>query len=876
MATQPDHTTARELHEHARIPSMRAFLYFTVLVVAAAWVWDGGGEAGVGAAPPAAGDLRLTGAGHLPASPLASPAEDLDVHYARLSRLLANGTAKARGHAAAEVDDEALTAVVRRVCVTCHSDQLLTANLSLQHFDVGRAADDPEVTERVISKLRLEMMPPPGIPRPGADTLMILAETLERRIEELVARSPNPGLRLPQRLNQAEYERSIRDLLAVQVDASAYLPPETISDSFDNISDVQSISPALLDGYMRAAAYVARAAVGEPGAAPVQVTYRVPQTTNQREQVEGAPYGSRGGISVVHNFLADGEYIFRLELHAETEGNLFGRHARGEQIEISVNGERVALKPVDRWMWERDPEGLTMTTEPIFVRAGPHRISAVFLPTSEGPINDLMSPIEHTLADLWIARDLGITTVPHLRDLRIDGPYNPTGVSDTPSRARIFTCRPRNPSEEVSCAREILSRLATEAYRRPVLDRDLDGLMRLYREAADRDGFEEGIRNGIQAILSSPHFILRLDRQPPDVRPGELYRVSDVSLASRLSFFLWATHPDEELLELARENRLRDEEVLRAQVQRMLRDPRAESLATRFAAQWLRLPRLAVHRPDAVRYPEWDDRLREAVRRETELFFFNLVLEDRSLMEMFSAEYTFVNERLARHYGIPGIVGNGFRRVSVDDPHRRGLGVLGHASILALSSHANRTSPVDRGLWVMEVLLGTEPPPPPPNVPDLDVTADVDETTGRALTVRERLEMHRSNPTCNACHQFIDPLGLPLESWGPTGLRRIRDGGNPLDTKGQLWNGRTLETTRDLREALLDMEVPVVRNFTESLLRYGLGRRVHYFDQPTVRRIAMDAKEADYRLSAFIMGVVFSDPFQLRIAEPLADDSSLD
>ncbi len=850
-----------------------------ILVMATALLlWESGPDSGflAGDAPASIPGMTFAGVGTQSSSTFAAEDSGDRSYYEGLSQGPADLQWRTRGQTTPDVDDEALTMVVQRLCVVCHNDQLMTANLSLQHFEVEEADGTPEVTERVISKLRLEMMPPPGIPRPGGDTLLALAERLEGKVEESVARNPNPGLRLPQRLNQAEYRRSIRDLLAVDVDASAYLPPETISDNFDNISDVQNISPALLDGYMRAASYVARAAVGEPNASTVQATYRVPQTTNQRERIDGAPYGSRGGISVVHNFLTDGEYIFRIELHAETEGNLFGRHARGEQIEISVNGERVALKPVDRWMWERDPEGLTMATEPIFVRAGPQRLSAVFIPTSEGPVNDLMTPIEHTLADLWIARDLGITTVPHLRDLRIDGPYNPTGVSDNASRRKIFTCRPTDPGEEAPCAREILSRIAAEAYRRPVSDSDVDGLLRLYQGAAARDGFEEGIRNGIQAILASPHFILRYDRQPQDVRPGEIYRISDESLASRLSYFLWATHPDEELLQLARERRLNDPDVLRSQVERMIHDPRSESLATRFAAQWLRLPRLAVHRPDAVRYPEWDDRLRDAIRQETETFFHNLVLEDRSLLELFTADYTFVNERLARHYGIPGIVGSGFQRVTVTDPHRAGLGILSHASVLSLSSHANRTSPVDRGLWVMEVILGTAPPPPPPNVPDLDVTANVDEESGRALTVRERLEIHRSNPTCNACHQFIDPLGLPLEHWGPTGLYRIRDGGNALDTKGQLWNGRTLESTQDLREAMLDMAEPVVRNFTENLMRYALGRRVHYFDQPAVREIARNAAEDDYRMSSFIMGVVLADQFQMRVAEQMADGPDLD
>jgi hypothetical protein len=771
---------------------------------------------------------------------------------------------------APHVDDEALNGVVRRTCVMCHNDRLTTGNLSLQAFDISDPAADPEVAELMIGKLRLDMMPPPGVPRPEGDTLVSLAQTLERKMDEIAAADPNPGNRLPQRLNQVEYRRSVKDLLAVDVDPSAYLPPETISDNFDNISDVQSISPALLEGYMRAAGHVARTAVGNPAATPLQVTYRVPQTTNQRDRVPGAPYGSRGGISVQHNFPADGQYSFRLEFHAETEGNLFGRHARGEQIEISLNGERLTLEPIDRWMWERDPEGLTITTEPFFIPAGPHRVSAVFIPTSEGPINDLMSPIEHTLADLWITRDVGITTIPHLRDLRIDGPYDPVGVSSTPSREVIFTCHPEAPAEQESCARSILERLARQAYRRPVTRDEIDDLMPLYRESASREGFESGVRFGLQAILSSPHFIFRIDRQPRSVAEGEVYPLSSTALASRLSYFLWATQPDEELLQLAAQDRLGDPEVLEAQVRRMLLDPRAETLATRFAGQWLRLPRLAVHRPDAVRYPQWDDRLREAARRETEIFFMNLVREDRSFFELLTADYTFVNERLARHYGMEGIVGDEFRRVPVEDPRRTGLGVMGHASILSLSSHANRTSPVDRGLWVMEILLGSEPPPPPPNVPVLDATVALDEA-GRSFTVRERLEMHRASPSCNSCHQFIDPLGLPLENWDPTGLWRVRDSGSPLDTRGELWNGLPVETPQDLRDAVLSMEIAVVRNFAANMLRYALGRRTHPYDAPTVRQIARQAAENDYRMSSFILGVVLSDPFRMQRGDSMAD-----
>jgi len=768
------------------------------------------------------------------------------------------------GSEAAPISPE-LTAVVRQYCTRCHNERRLSGNMSLEDFDVAEAASRAELAESMITKLRLGMMPPPGAARPGADTLLALVQTLERTIDQAAAAAgPMPGSRLPQRLNRAEYEATVRTLLGLDVDAGAFLPPETISDNFDNIADVQSISSVLLEGYMRAAAHVARMAVGDPEATPVQTRYTAIKTLSQLDPVEGAPYGSRGGVSVVHTFPADGEYVFRLELHREVEDFLFGRTARDERLEVSLDGERVALLEVDRWMSEQDPLGLIVSTDPIFVRAGPKRVSAVFIPTFEGPVNDLMAPIEHTMADTWIGRDLGITTLPHLRDLGIEGPHNVTGVSQTPSRSRIFTCRPLSPDEERPCAEEISRRIAEDAYRRPLTDEDVEGLLRLYDHGAREGGFETGVRTVLQGILSSPYFVFRYDSPPRDVAPGDVFPVPDVALASRLSYFLWAQPPDDELMALAEAGRLQDARVLEEQVRRMLEDPRSEALATRFAAQWLRLPRLDVIHPDPRRHPEFDDGLRVAMRRETELVFDSLVRSDRGLLELLDSDFTFVNERLARHYGIRGVVGPEFRAVPA--PERR-QGLLGHAGILTLTSHANRTSPVDRGKWIMEVLLGTEPPPPPPNVPDLEVTEVEDAELGRSLTVRERLEKHRSNPSCNSCHQFIDPLGLPLENWSGTGLWRIRDEGTPLDTRGELWNGTPVETPQDLREALLEMEVPIVRNFTENLMRYAIGRRVLTEDKPAIRKIASDAAANDNRMSSFILGVVLSDPFRLSRAE---------
>jgi hypothetical protein len=817
--------------------------------------------------------LTLAGSAGVGATAFQGTDEAEGGHYlalaGRSSRPGAMGATARR--TAPEVPDEALTAVVRRVCATCHNDQLQTANLSLQHFDVADAADMAETAEKMITKLRLAMMPPPGIPRPAGDTMVALVETLERKIDEAVAANPNPGIRPLQRMNQAEYERTVESLLGLQVDASAFLPPETISDGFDNIADVQVMSPAVLEGYMRAASQVARLAVGDINAPSTQTSYRAIRTISQLDRVEGAPYGSRGGISAVHNFPADGEYRVRMEFHAIPTGQLYASTARTERVEVSVNGERVQGIDIDRWMSEADPEGNTLTTDPFFVRAGPQRISAVFIPTFEGPVNDLLSPINQTLADTQIGAALGITTVPHMREMTITGPLTVTGVSETPSRARIFTCRPTSPDEEEPCARRIVERLGSEAYRRPLTEDDLQGLMALYRQGARADGFEAGVRTALQGMLASPHFVFRIERLPDEGEVDRVTPLSGLALASRLSYFLWGAPPDAELRGRAESGELQDLAVLEAEARRMLADPRSEALATRFASQWLRLQRLEVIHPDPRRHPEFDDNLKEDMRRETQLLFYSLIQEDRSLLDLFTTDHTYVNERLARHYGIPGVAGDHFQRVRIMDDRRKGI--FGQGSILTLTSHANRTSPVDRGKYIMEVILGTSPPPPPP-VPSLDQTASADEETGRTLTVRERLEMHRANPTCNACHQFIDPLGLPLENFDVTGLWRIRDDGTPLDTRGQLWDGTPLESPADLRQAMLDRPVPIVRNFTANLMRYALGRRLQYFDMPTVRQIAAAAEADDYRLSSFILGVVRSDQFRMRGVEVMADDGN--
>ena len=617
-----------------------------------------------------------------------------------------------RGTVTAPHTAQSDNALIQQYCVRCHSDSRLRGNMSLEGFDAEDPGQSAAMAEKMIVKLRAGMMPPPGVTRPVGDSLEVLVAALEARIDAAAAESPNPGGRTFQRLNRAEYERSIEDLLGVRISAGDYLPLDTKSENFDNIADVQMMSPTLLDAYLNAAAEISRLAVGDFEAVPAEESYSVSGYTSQLDRVDSAPFGTRGGMSVVHNFPADGEYVFSFVFeHTTTGAGFAGQLARGEQVEISINGERKALQDVDSWMTYSDPQGISMRTDPILVRAGAQRVTAAFLKTAEGPVEDLMSPHDWSIADRHTSMaGYGLTLLPHMRGLSIGGPYRVTGVSETPARDRIFTCRPTIAAEERPCAEEIVWRVGRRAYRRPLIDRDRDALMRFYEEGRREGGFEIGVRTALQAILASPHFIFRFEEAPTAVRPGSSYRISDTDLASRISFFLWSLPPDEELAAIAVAGELSDPETFEAQVRRMLLDERASALGTRFVAQWLRLQDLDKVHPDSYWFPDFDQQLADAMRHETELFFTSLVRDDRSVFDLYSADYTFANERLAKHYGIAGVAGDDFRRVLYPDGTRSGL--LGHGSILTLTSHGNRTSPVLRGKWVMEVLMGTPPPPP--------------------------------------------------------------------------------------------------------------------------------------------------------------------
>ena len=756
---------------------------------------------------------------------------------------------------------EAVGQVVKKSCAGCHSDSRKQGNLSLQNFDlatIGQTA--PEVAEKMINKLRTGMMPPPGRARPGGDTLQRVLETLEGTMDARYALDPNPGTRTFQRLNRAEYERAVKELLGLDIRAESWLPLDTKSANFDNIADAQMPSATLLDSYLDAASEISRLAIGDPKASVSTSTFKIARLASQVDPVAGAPIGTRGGSSVLHTFPADGEYVFTVTLHAIPTGQLFGSTAPfDEKIEISVDGERVALLDIDRGMSQADPNGMDIRTKPVVLRAGPHRVTATFLRNWEGPVNDNIVPLGHSIADTQIGSQAGITVQAHIQNFAITGPYNPTGVSETPTRRRIFSCRPLTPAEARPCAQQIIGRLGTIAYRRPMTANDTKALLTFYDAGARDGGFEVGVRTALEAMLASPHFIFRIEEVPATAK-GRV-AVNGVDLASRLSFFLWGAPPDSQLIALGRSGRLLDTLVLMQQTRRLLADPRSEALATRFAAQWLRLPDIELVHPDANQYPDFREQLAKDMRRETELFFWNLVRENRSLNDLFTADYTYVNEDLAKHYDIPGVVGPQFRRVAypAGSPRR---GLLGHGSVLTLTSVANRTSPVLRGKWVMEVLMGSPPPPPPPNVPDLEKTGEAKE--GRLLTTRERMEIHRANPSCRSCHQFIDPIGLALDNFDVMGRWRIRENGSALDTRGDFYDGTPVTNPTELQQALLKRPVPLMRAFTQNIMAYALGRRVEWYDAPTVRRIEATARTGNYRVQDVILGVVKSDAFRMR------------
>ena len=749
-------------------------------------------------------------------------------------------------------------ALANQYCAGCHNDKVKSGGFTFSQLDLAHPEQNSDQAERVIRKLRAGMMPPVGLPRPEGNGLGNFAASLESAIDSAAAAHPNPGRPALHRLNRTEYRNSVRDLLTVNIDPEALLPPDDMSHGFDNMADVLTISPALMEGYIRAASRVASEAVGDRNRSAAMVTYKIPRVISQNGHIEGTPMGTRGGHAVTHNFPADGEYNFRVTFYYSLDGPLYGRvQAKEQKVEFSVDGERVALMDINPAMVLTDD----IRTSNIAVKAGPHRIAAAFIQKFDGMVEDVLTPPGLSLVDLNIAQYPGLTPLPHLHDLSVSGPFKPTGVSDTPSRARIFTCRPGSAADEIPCAKKIIGALTRQAWRRPVTDTDVEDLLTFYQRGRNGKDFDSGIRTALQALLASPEFVFRFERTPAGVSPGNNHRVSDLELASRLSYFLWSSAPDNQLVTLASQDRLKDPAVLEKQVRRMLADPKAWALTANFASQWLHLQNLKDAQPDAYLYPGFNRNLADSMRRETEFFFDSVIREDRSVPELLTANYTYVDETLAKHYGIPGVLGTRFRRVEIADEHRRGL--LGQASILTLTSVSNRTSPVQRGKYVLEVLFGVAPPTPPPNVPPLRENTG----EGKALPVRQRQEEHRANEPCRSCHATIDPLGFALENYDPTGAWRTRDSGFPIDPQGKLFDGSGLNGPAGLRAALLSHSDSFLGTFTGSLLAYGLGRVVDNTDMPVVRAIRRDAARNNNRFSAYVLAIVKSAPFQMRRAE---------
>jgi hypothetical protein len=730
-------------------------------------------------------------------------------------------------------------------------------------------------------------MPPAGRPRPARATLDAFAGAIETAIDRDAAASPRPG-RVPlHRMNRAEYANAIRDLLALEVDGSTLLPADNSSRGFDNIADVLGVSPSLLERYVSAAAKISRLAVGDREPAASQITYTVSGELSQNQTLDGQPLGTRGGTVFTHNFPVDGEYAFRLSLKRST-GGVFGAGAVGEQLEVTLNGE-----PVKRYLLESVPQsfmrevpGSKPAAPPpadaidervkmngrlefrLHVNAGPQTIRVAFLQKAYEANEDLVRRPLSTTYNGNIGTQYGYTTVPHLGNVTITGPYNAAGVGDTPSRRRIFVCRPTSGADQERCGRRILSTLVQRAFRRAPQEPDLEPLLGFFRQERDKSrSFDAGIELALRRILSDPEFIFRFEPAPAGAQPGVPYRISDTALASRLSFFLWSSIPDEQLLRLAIAGKLHDPAVLAQQTLRMLADPKAAAFVTNFAGQWLYLRDLKNARPDDEVFPDFDDNLRQAFQRETELFFDSILRDNRSVLDFLDADYTFVNERLAKHYGIPHVYGPYFRRVAVASEARRGL--LGQGSLLLVTSNPNRTSPVIRGTWILQNLLGSPAPLPPPDVPPFE-----EKPTATAKSVRERLEQHHRNPVCAACHQIMDPIGLSLENFDAIGRWRAEDEGVAIDASSKLTDGTPIAGPASLRMALLDRPDAFVASLTEKLLMYGVGRETTYADMPVVRAIMRGAAPRRYRFPDLIVGVVNSVPFQWRVDDLKRGDNS--
>ncbi|HVY66063.1 MAG TPA: DUF1592 domain-containing protein [Gammaproteobacteria bacterium] len=750
------------------------------------------------------------------------------------------------------------TAALRRYCSDCHNDDDLTAGLSVTKLDPTDIHKNPEVWERVVRKLRTRTMPPQDAPRPSKATYDSFATWLENGLDATA--TPNPGAPALRRLNRAEYSNAIRDLLDLDVDVTALLPPDDSAFGFDNIGDMLVFSPTLLERYLSAADRVSALAVGDPGTVVGAQTYTVKGDESQSRENEAMPLGTVGGIAFTHVFPLNADYEFDLALVRNNLDVIRGLE-HPHQIEISVDGRRVFLEGVGG-QYEAGRAGTTVnelsdSTDArlrvrVPVEAGPRIVTATFV-RKVGEGTNRLRPFERSSAGTYDG-----TGRPHIKTVTVTGPYNASGPGDTPSRRRIFTCRPADANDEPRCAREILTSLAHRAYRRAVTPADIDRLMPFFEDGRQHGGFEAGIQLALRRILASPSFAFRLEAEPESAASADAYKVSDTELATRLSFFLWSSIPDDELLKLAEQNKLSDPATLRAQVKRMLADPKAWALVENFAGQWLHLRNLDNINPNSDEFPDFDNNLRQGFKRETELFFASIMNEDRSVLDLMTADYTFVDERLAKHYGIPGVYGSQFRRVKLGPDMAARRGLLGKGGILMATSHADRTAPTLRGKWVLENLLGAPPPPPPANVPALQTGAEAPKT------MRERMERHRATPSCASCHKVMDPLGFAMENFDAVGAWRTLEAGRPIDASGSLMDGSPINGAAELRDALLADPKVFVGTFTEKMLTYALGRGLRYYDMPLVRKLTESARGHDYRFSDIVLGIVESTPFRMR------------
>jgi hypothetical protein len=751
---------------------------------------------------------------------------------------------------------------VDQYCVTCHNQRLKTGGLTLDRLDLSNVSSDAPTWEKVVRKVRAGAMPPAAAKHPDAATAHSLVAWLEGQLDAAAAAHPNPGGPVLHRLNRAEYANAIRDLLDLQIDPEALLPPDDSAYGFDNIADALGVSPSLQERYLSAAMKIGALAVGDSNVAPAGSTYRIRQDVSQDQHLEGMPLGTIGGTQIPCNFPLDAEYILQAKLY-RTNLNILRGLDLPHQVEFTVDGKRVHLAAIGG---KEDLESLfekpTVTGDEVDarlkvrvpVKAGPRIVTVAFVQDSEAATPARLQPYLRSSVDNfdWSGR-------PHLQILTITGPFNSTGPGDTPSRRRIFSCHTANDP----CAKQILTTLVRRAYRQPASEDDVRLAMSFYESGKREGGFESGIERALQRILASPKFLFRFERDPDNVPAGGSYRIRGLELASRLSFFLWSSIPDDELLKLGADGSLKSDPVLDREVRRMLADPRSQALVSNFAGQWLHLRNLRNVAPNSDEFPDFDDNLRQGFQRETELLFESVIKEDRSVLDLLTANYTFVNERLARHYGIPDIYGSRFRRVSIADDARKGL--LGQGSVLAVTSHAERTSPVVRGKFVLENVLGMPVPPPPPDVPPLKGNQEGE----RPRTMREQMAEHRANAVCASCHKVMDSIGFALENFDAIGAWRTQEPGGPIDASGELADGTKVDGVVALRNAILSRPDVFVGTLTEKLLTYALGRGLDYYDMPAVRGIVRDAARDNYRFSTLIRGVIHSTPFRMRMRAPL-------